>query len=169
MQFSILGVPFKCTKDMFTWEKIRSTCFISWAITWRFWLLFGLTSSPIVYALYYFIENNSLTKVHIMLALLCLIPFLFAYYYLKHFVLYQLSFRTMKRIFITEPTKPKWMSWHFWKPQLVALAVSFVALTTLLVILGVITYVLYSKKLWLELVIFSAGGFKHYFISKDHS
>ena len=31
MQFSIFGVPFKCTKDMFTWEKVRTTIFINWA------------------------------------------------------------------------------------------------------------------------------------------
>lgn len=35
MQFSILGVTFKCTKDMFTWEKTKWSFFTYWTIAWR--------------------------------------------------------------------------------------------------------------------------------------
>lgn len=35
MQYSILGVPFKCTKDMFTWEKAKWTFFTYLTVGWR--------------------------------------------------------------------------------------------------------------------------------------
>ena len=35
MEFSIFGVPFRCTKDMFTWEKFKWSLFIYWAQLWR--------------------------------------------------------------------------------------------------------------------------------------
>jgi hypothetical protein len=35
MQFSIFGVPFKCTKDMLSWEKIKFLMCVYWAQLWR--------------------------------------------------------------------------------------------------------------------------------------
>jgi hypothetical protein len=35
MQFSILGVPFKCTKDMFALEKVKWSIVVYWAHLWR--------------------------------------------------------------------------------------------------------------------------------------
>ncbi len=43
MQFSIFNVLFKCTKDMFTWEKVKWTIFVYWAQLWRV-ALFGVGS-----------------------------------------------------------------------------------------------------------------------------
>jgi hypothetical protein len=35
MQFSLFGVPFKCTKDMFSWKKLGWTMCVYWAQFWR--------------------------------------------------------------------------------------------------------------------------------------
>ncbi len=35
MQFSVLGVPFKCAKDMFTWEKAKWSFFTYLTVGWR--------------------------------------------------------------------------------------------------------------------------------------
>jgi hypothetical protein len=39
MQISIFNVPFKCTKDMFTWEKFKWSIYVYWAPLWRGGLL----------------------------------------------------------------------------------------------------------------------------------
>lgn len=170
MQFSIFGVPFKCTKDMFTWEKIRSTCFISWAITWRFFILLALIFT-IAYPVLSFLKKDSISTAHITLALVCSVLIFIAYYYIKHSVLYEISFKTMVRKHINEPTKPKFKSWGFWKPQLIALSILLLALTVQLTIFGLIAYSLFTKSHILEFLTLSAtflSGISFVMITLNH-
>lgn len=46
MQFSIFGVPFRCTKDMFSWEKVKWTFCVGWAQWWRQFLVGYLLTIP---------------------------------------------------------------------------------------------------------------------------
>jgi hypothetical protein len=53
MQFSIFSVPFKCSKDMFTWEKIKWSICVYWAQAWRggsFGLAMGLLGVAVLMA-----------------------------------------------------------------------------------------------------------------------
>ena len=133
MQLSIFGVPFKCTKDMFTWEKVRSTCFISWAITWRYLLvsmLPGIVFNPILGLL-----EHQLGVAYFSVFFAYMVISILIYCYSKYTVLYQISFRTFARKFIKEPDNLKFFSAYFWRPVLLSVALAFL-LVICLILLG---------------------------------
>lgn len=134
MQFSIFGVPFKCTKDMFTWGKIRTTIFINWAQWWRYSLvsmLPGIVFYPILNLL-----EKGLGVAYFSIAFVYMVISILIYFYCKYTVLYQVSFQTFARRFIKEPNNLKFFSGYFWRPVLVSIVFAFL-LTIGLIIIGV--------------------------------
>ena len=132
MQLSIFGVPFKCTKDMFTWEKIRTTIFIDWAILWRYYIvsiLLGIVFYPILGLLEKDLGVNYFSALFVYLVISCLM-----YYYSKYSVLYQVAFRTFARKFIKEPDSRKFFSGYFWKPVLISMVFALLLVFGLVVV-----------------------------------
>lgn len=140
MQFSIFGVLFKCTKEMFTWEKIRSTCFINWAINWRVFLVSYLLT-PIVSTALESHEKDLGVVYFSLLGLHLFLSFLI-YYYCKYVVLYKIPFRTFERNFIHTPNNLKFYSWYFWKPQFLSMVLASLMLISLFLIGGTLWYLL---------------------------
>lgn len=156
MQFSLFGVPFKCSRDMFTWEKIRSACFISWSISWRFMILLGVIATA-AYPFANYMQKDDFGMVHFIILAIFFVILFWSYYYVKHSVLFEISYRTINRRYINEHSKPEFVSWRFWKPQLVVMLIYFLILSVLLVICGLIARELIIKNLWLEVLLFVVG------------
>lgn len=129
MQFSIFGVPFKCTKDMFIQDKVLWTIYIFWAQFWRLLLVF-LGAGLSVVAYFYFTEHHfsgfenfsisSLLSIAILGILLYGVII-----YVQYYVYFEKSFQSFKQEFLKD-YKPKFWSWGFWKPFLIIAVITFI-------------------------------------------
>lgn len=159
MQFSIFGALFKGMRDTFTWEKIRCTFFVHWAVTWRT-LLVGFILARAFVLIYKLLEQKegfvyfSTVFMHIVLLML-------VYYYSKFAVLYNVPFKSFARKFTNQPEKIKFFSWYFWKPSLLSTLFTCVVLIALFAtnvrLGGVLMREYAGPKLGLLISLLSAG------------
>ncbi|QOL20130.1 hypothetical protein [Candidatus Bodocaedibacter vickermanii] len=145
MQFSILGVPFKCTKDMFTWEKAKWSLFVYWAQLWRGVLLLsgallllvgifflpGVINSNELSALYQGVDPSIMFLVPVVYAsqywyqhLLVLgivlwslwcVGLILGMIYFQYYTLFKKNYQTLSRQLNKFEIRSLW-SWGFWKP-----------------------------------------------------
>lgn len=145
MQFSIFGVPFKCTKDMFTWEKVKWSIFVYWAQLWRgglfsvvallLWVgtffLPGMINSNELEVLYQGAESSIKFLIPIVYAsqywyqqmfvtgimLLCLwfIGLILGAIYIQYYSMFKKNYLSFSRQFNKPEVLSLW-SWGFWKP-----------------------------------------------------
>lgn len=138
MQFSILGVPFKCTKDMFTWEKIKWSLCVCWS---EFWRIFIVSASIFILALMirkftFHLEEEDM--VYFFIAGGKLLAYLFRPY-IKYYVYFRKNFNSFIRCFEQYP-RPAFWSWAFWKPYLITNPHILASMSTLIIIM--------SKLIW---------------------
>lgn len=147
MQFSIFGVPFKCAKDMFTWEKVKWSIFVYWAQSWRGALLVigaltllmgifflpGMINSNELAVLYENAERSVQFLVPIIYAsqywvqhllvlgivLLCLwfVGVILGAIYIKYYGFFKKNYRSFSRQF-NKPMVISFWSGGFWKPAI---------------------------------------------------
>ena len=171
MQFSIFGVPFGCTKDMFTWEKIRSTCFINWAILWRSSLVCTLPAIVFVslfpFSLLHKENRDDVSFFELFLYLALYLVSRFMYYP----VLYKVSFQTFDRTFIKAPNNLKFFGAYFWKPLLLSAILSFLLICCLICICVGVWFVLPKNQIAshaLMLIVAMPSAFIFVLIVFDH-
>jgi hypothetical protein len=144
MQFSILGVPFKCTKDMFTWEKAKWSFLTYWTIGWRglalilstLVLAFGILFLPSILgaiqdiplgedadfalrALLNFVLSLNFWKEHylipgIVLLALLVVALILGGIYIHYYGIFKKNYKSFNRDFAIL-TIPTFKSWNFWK------------------------------------------------------
>ncbi|QOL20129.1 hypothetical protein [Candidatus Bodocaedibacter vickermanii] len=143
MQFSILGVPFKCTKDMFTWEKAKWSLFVYWAQLWRggilgvvgvlivclpallnFKALSKFFSATLEEAVWVFIllmidsmgywYQQNLALVIVLFCLWC-VGLILGMIYFQYYTLFKKNYQTFSRQLNKFEIRSLW-SWGFWKP-----------------------------------------------------
>ena len=144
MQFSIFGVPFKCTKDMFTWEKAKWSFFTYWTMGWRvfvlclstFLLAFGMLLLPAILGaiqdiplgenadfslilLLKFVHSFGFWKEHymttgIVLLVLLLIASILGGIYIHYYGIFKKNYTSYNRNYEI-PVIPTIKSWNFWK------------------------------------------------------
>lgn len=127
MQFSIFGVPFRCTKDMFTWEKVKWTFCVGWAQWWRTTLVGYLLTislgivvgavSVVFGALKMPFSFDSEWSLILLGALY--IPALLIMLSIDFYVLFKKKYKSFDRHFFNPPQQLQFFSWLFWKPFLV--------------------------------------------------
>ncbi len=144
MQFSILGVPFKCTKDMFTWEKVKWSIFVYWAQLWRGGLVVVVAIIALIALLFVpaFLNSEALAQfsnseldvrvtmhtaysIHYWyqqmfipgIVLLCFwfVGLILGVIYIQYYTLFKKNYRPVARQFNKPEIRSLW-SWGFWKP-----------------------------------------------------
>lgn len=124
MQFSIFNVPFKCTKDMFTQDKILWTIYIFWAQFWRTLLI--IAGIVVLMTGYFGFRGENFTSLEI-LPMVIVGVFLYALIiYMQYYAYFNKQFKSFNREFLTA-YKPDFFSWGFFKPFLLIWLMSFVA------------------------------------------
>lgn len=144
MQFSILGVPFRCTKDMFTWTKIKESICVYWALAWRgalmgvaavflflgillipsFWSSEALSSFSTaefdvklsMYLVYclQYWYQQMFVLGIIVLALLC-VSLILGVCYVQYYGIFKKNYRSFERQY-NKPQVQSFLSSGYWKP-----------------------------------------------------
>ena len=151
MQFSILGVPFKCTKDMFAWEKFKWSLCVYWSQWWRAGLFSvgmlilwaGVIFFPAVVntgvlpgheeaelsmklsvyiARSFFYWKDNLVLASVLLGA-WLISLIVIAWYIQYYATFRKNYKSFDRHFF-KPQVEKFWSWGFWKPSILTLVVS---------------------------------------------
>lgn len=125
MQFSIFGVQFKCTKDMFAWGKFKWSIYIYWAEWWR------STIIQFILGGIFLILGNAILNFDRDGGFLWEIFYfcrLGLYYFVTACIQYYVYFRkawySFNRQFIKGECPIFW-SWDFWKPYSMIVAIKY--------------------------------------------
>lgn len=126
MQFSILGVPFKCTKDMFTWEKVKWTLCVFLAHWWRQFLVgyllilsFAIVAGGISVVFDALKMPLALDEGQALILMGALyVPVLLILLRIDFYVLFKKKYKSFDRHFFNPPQQLRFFSGLYWKPFL---------------------------------------------------
>lgn len=164
MQFSIFGVPFKCAKDMFTWEKIKWSIYVYWAQLWRGgFLSIGVLALVVAVLFLPAFTNSAISQVfngsnfeqkarvyllysmHVWVKdslisgiglLVCwVVGLILAASFIQYYATFRKNYKSFDRHFF-KPQVEKFWSWGFWKP--------FILITLLGLLIGLIVGALFG-------------------------
>lgn len=133
MQISIFNVQYKCTKDMFAWQKAKWTLCVYWAQLWRAMILgFGLmvlfgvamfnsdfpkilnsTNNNADLALYYWYQNVDASWIWMWGVLLSSV--ILGGLYLIYYTLTRKNYKSFDREALISGVPYSFWSWNFWK------------------------------------------------------
>lgn len=135
MQFSIFGVPFKCTKDMFDQDKLAWSICAVWAAFWRYlavwscFLLVGFVGFGGVFGLSHLANNSGIVFVVLIgLAMIALfVGNLLIFAVIQYYVLFRKQYKSFDRTNLEYVASVKLISWEFARPYLINVGLMFVA------------------------------------------
>jgi hypothetical protein len=122
MEFAIFGVPFKCTKDMFSLEQAKWTLFIYWAQLWRDLILGGILGvfmGGIIWT------NPEWSTSWLALFVLIVIIAALSITYIQYYVLLQKKYQSFDKGFTTPHMPQSFWSWTFWKIFLLTIGIGW--------------------------------------------
>lgn len=135
MQFSIFGVPFKLSKEMFGREQLKHSLCAYWALAWR-GLVFGLVWGSVLGSLFIFnvelrelfleaVLHQTFPSIEFWLSVdgfvlvLLLIGLFLGMSYIQYYGLFKKNYKTFQKDY-SDPSisKTSFLSKNFWRPWL---------------------------------------------------
>lgn len=112
VEYSLFGVPFKCTQDMFTKEKLRQTLCVYWADMWRQLVLLSLLLTPV------FLISIFLIPIFVFIPIIVMVLYLATAAAIIYYTRYKKQYPSFEKSAITLEKTPEFKDWDFWKRYL---------------------------------------------------
>ncbi|MDP3641041.1 MAG: hypothetical protein Q8R43_01225 [Alphaproteobacteria bacterium] len=135
MHFSIFGVPFKCTKDMFDQDKLVWSACALWTALWRYlavlgcFLLVGFVGFGGVVGLSHLACNSGVVFMGLVgLVMISLfVGNLLIFAAIQYYALFRKQYQSFGRSNPEYVVSVKLISWEFGRPYLINIGIMFVA------------------------------------------